>query len=52
MIEWHVKDPAGAGAYPNRVKNGFALLTLSDNGLAEAFYNAGDAAKPAWEKPT
>lgn len=52
VIDWFAKDPVGSSAYPNRVRNGFALLTLSDQGIKEEFYNAGNADCPAWPIPS
>jgi len=49
-IEWLAHTPVGPPAYPNRVRNGFALLTVSDSGVDEAFYDAGDATRPAWSE--
>ena len=48
VIDWYAKTPVGAGAYPNRVRNGFALLTLTGDSVSEAFYDAGDARTPVW----
>jgi hypothetical protein len=31
------------------VRNGFAMLTVSSDGVEEAFYNAGDL-KPVWTR--
>ncbi|MHA6287232.1 metallophosphoesterase family protein [Maricaulis sp. CAU 1757] len=49
-IGWFSHTKVGGTAYPNRVKNGFAMLTLSAAGCAEAFYEPGNR-DPVWTRP-
>ena len=46
-IEWLAQEKLTKTPYANRVRNGFALLTVGANGVAEAFYDAGSIT-PAW----
>lgn len=49
-VAWIADQPVGGAAYANRVRNGFALLTVGSNGtVSEAFYNAGGS-QPAWTR--
>ena len=49
-VDWYSQTPVGGSAYPNRVKNGFAMLTLGASGWSEAFYEAGSTT-PVWTRP-
>lgn len=48
-VAWYAHTPVGGQAPANRVRNGFAMLTVSSDGVEEAFYNAGDL-KPVWTR--
>jgi hypothetical protein len=42
-IDWYASTPVGGSADAERVRNGFAMLTISDGQVGEAFYDAGDS---------
>jgi hypothetical protein len=43
QIIWHEKDLAGDPDIPERVLNGFAMLTLDGPNIEEAFYDENGA---------
>ena len=47
IIDWIAETPVGGTAYGNRVRNGFALLTLQNGRITEAFYEEGNTT-PVW----
>lgn len=47
VVDWVAQTPVGGTAYSNRVRNGFAMLTIDQEDASVAFYDEGSRV-PVW----